>query len=452
MSDPALLAGAATVDITPDRELPNYAGVVCWPEQSASRLQAQAVVISDRTTTVALVVCDVTKVDRSMILRIRDTCTRRTGLSAGHVIVAATHTHHAPATADGFVAGAKPDPLYLDVLEDRTSEALATAMQQLAPVVLVSGSTASPGFELNRRSVRPDGGIAFQQWRPEWPSEGPTDPTLSFLGFESATGEPLAIITSYACHNVTSNPFESRGYSADLFGYTSATLRDLYPTLKAAPILAGAQGNLVFGDPQARVLHHSDEFARNGGKECAKAVSSAFRSAPRTSAAHIELARHEVEFLDRPLEESTFCEDGCRGTTSEDLEFARKRYEPERAAVEGRGRTTYPVELTGVAIGDAALIMNPGELFVELGLQIREESPFATTLVASMANGDCGYIPTTEAFNRGGYETHRTVYTSRLAPGSGEEIVRLSRDLLRRLNNAGSSKSESIAGSDHGPA
>jgi hypothetical protein len=40
-------------------------------------------------------------------------------------------------------------------------------------------------------------------------------------------------------------------------------------------------------------------------------------------------------------------------------------------------------------------------------------------------------VPTPESFEHGGYETYRTVYTSRLAKDAGEQILRHSVDLLQ---------------------
>ena len=47
----------------------------------------------------------------------------------------------------------------------------------------------------------------------------------------------------------------------------------------------------------------------------------------------------------------------------------------------------------------------PGELFVEWGLEMKKWSPFPYTFIAELANDSVGYIPTYEAFRRGGYET-----------------------------------------------
>ena len=79
---------------------------------------------------------------------------------------------------------------------------------------------------------------------------------------------------------------------------------------------------------------------------------------------------------------------------------------------------------------------NPAELFSIYGIRIRDASPFEVTIVSSLSNGYCGYVPTSEAFRHRGYETHRTVYTSRLVKDGGDRIERHSVEQLQRGNEA----------------
>ncbi|MER3406109.1 MAG: hypothetical protein C4289_13895 [Chloroflexota bacterium] len=79
-------------------------------------------------------------------------------------------------------------------------------------------------------------------------------------------------------------------------------------------------------------------------------------------------------------------------------------------------------EVQALRIGDAAVVALPGEIFVELGLAIKAQSPFATTLLAELANDYIGYVPTTRAFHEGGYETW-AARSALPAPGAGEILV-----------------------------
>ncbi|MBO5792504.1 MAG: hypothetical protein J6S54_08530 [Lentisphaeria bacterium] len=54
---------------------------------------------------------------------------------------------------------------------------------------------------------------------------------------------------------------------------------------------------------------------------------------------------------------------------------------------------------------DLAFITLPGEPFNGVAQGIRAASPYKRTLIATLAQGKCGYIPMPESFERGGYET-----------------------------------------------
>jgi hypothetical protein len=62
------------------------------------------------------------------------------------------------------------------------------------------------------------------------------------------------------------------------------------------------------------------------------------------------------------------------------------------------------IEQIVFSIGDTAFISFPGELFTEIGLQIKARSPFKHTYIIGLANGYIGYVPTREAIGQGGYE------------------------------------------------
>jgi hypothetical protein len=78
------------------------------------------------------------------------------------------------------------------------------------------------------------------------------------------------------------------------------------------------------------------------------------------------------------------------------------------------------VEVQVISFGDdLAWASLPGEIFVELGLQIKNGSPFRQTVIAELANGSVGYIPNRVAYGQGNYE----VVSARCAVGSGEKLV-----------------------------
>ncbi len=81
---------------------------------------------------------------------------------------------------------------------------------------------------------------------------------------------------------------------------------------------------------------------------------------------------------------------------------------------------------------ELAWVALPGEIFVELGLDIKKRSPFRHTIVVELANGSVNYVPTKRAFTEGNYEP----ISARCAPGSGEMLVEAAVRLLNELKPA----------------
>ena len=91
------------------------------------------------------------------------------------------------------------------------------------------------------------------------------------------------------------------------------------------------------------------------------------------------------------------------------------------------------VEVQVIALGgDAAWVSLPGEIFVELGLAIKQASHFRHTFIAELANGAIGYIPNRPAYVEGNYEP----ISARCAAGSGELLVESAVRQLRALFDA----------------
>jgi len=91
------------------------------------------------------------------------------------------------------------------------------------------------------------------------------------------------------------------------------------------------------------------------------------------------------------------------------------------------------VEVQVVTLGnEIAWVSLPGEVFVELGLALKQDSPFPCTIIAELANGSIGYIPSRRAYPQGNYE----VVSARCAEGSGELLVETAVDLLKEIYTA----------------
>ena len=63
------------------------------------------------------------------------------------------------------------------------------------------------------------------------------------------------------------------------------------------------------------------------------------------------------------------------------------------------------VPVQSLCVNDLGIVGLHGEVFVEIGLDTKERSPFPQTMVVGLANGTVGYIATDKALDEGSYET-----------------------------------------------
>ena len=85
-----------------------------------------------------------------------------------------------------------------------------------------------------------------------------------------------------------------------------------------------------------------------------------------------------------------------------------------------------------IRLGPAlAIVVLPGEVFLEHGLRIRAASPFEDTLVAAYNDNTLQYIPTEAAFPDGAYEVDGGWRYIR--PGEGERMADEAIRLLESL-------------------
>jgi len=100
------------------------------------------------------------------------------------------------------------------------------------------------------------------------------------------------------------------------------------------------------------------------------------------------------------------------------------------------GQLSTPAEMQALRLNDA-VVGAPGEVFVEIGLAIKEKSPLANTFFAGYTNGCISYIPVPEAYPQGGYEVQQAYIGYRLpapvAPQTAELMVNTALELIGKL-------------------
>ena len=95
---------------------------------------------------------------------------------------------------------------------------------------------------------------------------------------------------------------------------------------------------------------------------------------------------------------------------------------------------TEKVIVQAIRIGDQAIVSMPFEVLVEIGLEIKDKSPFQRTFLIELANGGYGYLPPPHQHELGGYETW--LGTSRFLPNASTLLTRNLLEMLKELKAA----------------
>ena len=129
-----------------------------------------------------------------------------------------------------------------------------------------------------------------------------------------------------------------------------------------------------------------------------------------------------------------------------DLEWAKSFSDPEASPIlkarvrkillleklRGKYGETLPMEIQVFRFNDhTATVALPGQLFVELALDIKKNSPFESTIILTVANSHEDCIPVRKAFPEGSYE----IIYSLAESGGGEMMAETAVSLLKELKN-----------------
>ena len=398
--------GISSVNITPPIGVPmaGYSARMGSAKEIHDDLYAKAIVFNDKDTKAALVRCDLIGLERDFVEETRRLIESETGIDRNNIMITCTHTHSGPIT-DSLI----PDlDAWMKVLSRKIKGAVIAANRNL--------KEAKIGF--NRGSVE---GIVINRRKPG----GPVDTEVGIIRIDDLAGNPMAVLINYACHAVVLGP-DNLLISADYPGFVMNFVeRNLgVPAL----FVNGACGDINPLDKLTvmRQKRKEDIYDRHGGTfEEAKRLGNmigaeavkVFLGTETENDLELKVASREIRIplvdlpsideLKRMLEEN---ENLFRKLVSEKdaaqayriamlIQYARSIIKYVES-----GENVRPTEIQVFRIGDGGLIALPGEIFVEIGLDIKKKSGLKHTFICELANDAIGYVPTREAFKEPGYE------------------------------------------------
>ena len=422
----SLRAGAAAIDVTPVEFPLNMPGGFSanMAESAHDPLHSRAMVLDDGTTKLAMVVVDSLGVSPEVIEEAKAIASRETGIPTSQMLVCSTHSHSCPQS--GTTEGPAPEVAYRKLLLDGIAKSIVDAHAALQPASV--GAAAHPLEEevFNRRwflkpgkmQPNPFGRIDIVKMNPPRGPEvldrpaGPTDPDITVISVLNAKKKPLALFANYSLHYVGAIP---RGQvSADYFGEFSRVMpsrvngdEDFVAMMSNGT--SGDINNIAFNvtRPPRAPFEQVQIVAR-------KAADTAWFARQKIeqhrSDARLGMVQREIELTYRRPTDDELAFAKKVLATKDEKELAKfprlaEAYARRTMNAAERKEDTVSVKLQAIRIGDLAVCGIPFETLVEIGLELKDRSPFPQTMVIGLANGRYGYLPTPEQHRLGGYET-----------------------------------------------
>jgi hypothetical protein len=390
------------------------------------KLRAVAVVMEKPSLgKVAIVSCDVLMLTRDLLDPVDAEIELTTGIPTDHILISATHTHHAPSTVT--VHGYERDEAFCRRVQRGIVKAVQKANSQLpgreCRFYFHLGQEETVGQ--NSRLLLSDNTIYWigprgDALRPT----GPFDPELPVLAFRDSTDKLRALIFNHSTHSIGTRCGKCR--SPSFYGLAAQELEaQLGGTVC---FLAGASGS----------THNLEVSTDTAIKRIEAAVQGALNNADLHPVTRLQAVRRAFKFKVRSFNEAqedaavlSYCKKRAAANAPCIIEVFRKQRRI-LAPQQGQDRETW---LQVMVIGDVAIVGVPGEFFTSLGKEIKRRSPFRYTYVAELANDWIGYLPDLEAFRLGGYQVWTGLHSYSEA-GTGERIVDESVKMLKQLADA----------------
>lgn len=416
-----LEVGAASVDLHGEDHMIIAGGITAGKVVGQEgRLRCIATVLRQASTRLAIVACDVLMMTRETLDPVVADIERSTGIPASNVLINCTHTHHAPSTMRVHDYG--PDEAFTKQVQAAIVESVRRASTNLAPCTFHFALGEQPTVGQNSRVLLADGQIYWIGPQTNFVrATGPFDAELPVLAFRDQHDAWRSVLFNHSTHSIGTKTPGKR--SASIYGVATQELEaELGGTFS---FLEGASG--------------STHNLKLTGEECIRRIKQSVKETldqvqPRAVTRLASVKRpfkFHVRRFDEEAEDAAvlrYCRKYAPGS-SEVIAKVFRNMRRELKDSQGQERSTW---VQAMRIGDVAIVGVPAEYFTQLGIDIKNRSPFRHTYVAELANDWVGYLPNLEGHKLGGYQVW-TGFHSYAEPGTGERIAELAVSLLQEL-------------------
>jgi len=442
-----LQAGFSRVDVTPPLGIAiNGYFVPRNAEKILDALEVNCVALGCGQEKVLLMSINNLGIAQKLLLPMRQAIREATGLPLEAIYVHATHSHTAGAITP--MLENEENLEYREFVQAKLVEAALLALADLQPARMGWGVGQAPKVAFVRRFRMKDGSVRTNPGtnHPDIVAPiGEVDERVNVLRFDRETDS--LVLMNFGNHPDTVG---GCNISADWPGFARRSLEQAIPGTKAI-LFNGAQGDVNHinvhptggdGNDLTRDFDDVDRgygHARHIGRVIAGAVLQVYDKVCYTDVEQLRYIQNTVnipsnmpEAKDLPLarkyadlhnngKDAEIPYTGMMLTTvvAEALRMLRLENGPE----------SFQLPMSGIAIGNVAMIGIAGEPFTGIGRALKKAPGWDLVLPTCATNGYEGYFPMMDSYVEGGYEAR----SSNFKAGVAELLITEGQKLLAQL-------------------
>jgi neutral ceramidase len=453
MSDSIIKVGFGATDLTPPPglEMSGFSARTETATGAHDPLFARVLYIEEPggpEGSLLLITFDLIGMAQKLVGEIKQGVREKYGLPADRVILACSHTHGGPNTLDNGLLG-KHNHAYLAAIPGKVIEAAGQAVGKTVPANLHLNKAQAENAGKNRNV-----------------EGGPMDTAVGVLAVtDPASNELLGVVLNYTCHPTVLGP-KNLLYTADYPFYTNRLVAEktglshdkiFFTQGACGNINAGhtAKSSMTSAGLNLRTYEEAEKLGGNVGKAALDALEN-IRLDPEKFRLNLE------ENIPVVAENVNLDWNPALWATPAGVSDFRREKEAVLANGEWNQRADASVlvrwsdtmlqekldpawppmqaSLTAARLDRLNLVTVPGELYVQYGLALKEKAGQTgqSAWLLGYTNGDLGYYPTPDAFERKDYEA-ATAYRYYGWPGPftdqvGEHIGAAALDLLDKIS------------------
>ena len=441
-------AGFARVDATPPLGIPipgyfnhRVANGVLDP------LCVECVAVSDGTNAALIYCVDDLHLTNPFFEKAFPAITEATGIPRDRIYVHSTHTHTGATDWPRPAYSEAENKIVSDFAEARIrklADAGRFALDDMAPSSIAVAKTVCKDVSFIRRYRMKDGTVRTNPglMNPDVKeSLGTPDETLQVVRFRR-TGAPDIAIVNFGTHPDT---VSGTKISADWPGFVRSTFENGIGGGVKCLFLNAAQGDVNHHHRfppagraalNARKQSNSRAIAEYMGRAVAGVAMSVWDVCEDIPAGAVRgiVKAHSMPANVPTADEIKWVEMFDAGRKNEiplsGMEIKTLTSPGSRVRKLKNGPDHFDILVSSIAIGDSLAFAGlPCEPFVDIGRDIKAQSPFRTTIITCLTNGSEGYIPSTKAHHQGGYEG----LSSRFKAPTGDKLVAAQIEQLNAL-------------------